>query len=315
MEPPIGTISTVRSASVIRRRRIRARCERHGRDRADEARPAPPADRRARPHRLAADIWLQLAGLGVRRVSAATSACWSHTASPAASRGSRTRSRKSLYAAFPDGRSNTSSFISARVLVIGGCGLAEFRRRNLFEDCAKLERGLLTECAFEAALCCGPARTGFGHGSLPGLCQRHHPTASILFGHFERHETALLERAQKVPQRRAIHDQKPGEILDRTRTDEAQPRQDGELVHAQPDGREGVIIKLCHAARRLANSKAIASTSGSLDRGKFPISSTPCADSQGRAPFPLDHSWEGFHLLCPDESNCPYLVTSDVPLY
>jgi MFS family permease len=30
----------------------------------DEARPAPAADRRARPHRLAAGIWLQLACLG-----------------------------------------------------------------------------------------------------------------------------------------------------------------------------------------------------------------------------------------------------------
>src|SRR5438309_1838524 len=37
--------------------------KRNGGDRADEARPAPAADRRAGPHELAAGIWLQLACL------------------------------------------------------------------------------------------------------------------------------------------------------------------------------------------------------------------------------------------------------------
>ena len=69
MERTIGTMSTVRSASVIPMRRHCAAtfergAKRHGRDRADEARPAPAADRRARPHGLAAGIWLQLACLG-----------------------------------------------------------------------------------------------------------------------------------------------------------------------------------------------------------------------------------------------------------
>jgi hypothetical protein len=45
----------------------------------------------------------------------------------------------------------------------------------------------------------GQAWTGFGHGSLPGLRQLYHTAASIPFGHFELHETALLEWAQKVP--------------------------------------------------------------------------------------------------------------------
>ena len=38
--------------------------KRNGRDRADQARPPPAADRRARSHGLAAGIWLQLACLG-----------------------------------------------------------------------------------------------------------------------------------------------------------------------------------------------------------------------------------------------------------
>src|SRR5438132_9443027 len=107
-------------------------------------------------------------------------------------------------------------------------GLTVFRSRNLFKDGTKLERNLFTECAFKPALRCRPARKSFVDGSLPGPCQRHQTAASIV----------LLERAQKVPQRRAIHDQQPCEILDRTRTDEAQPRQDRKLVHAQPGGRE-----------------------------------------------------------------------------
>src|ERR1700730_11595607 len=78
-------------------------------------------------------------------------------------------------------------------------GLAVLGSRNLFEDVAKLKRGILAECALEATLRCGPARTGFGDGSLTGLGQRYHTAASILFGHFELDETALLERAQKVP--------------------------------------------------------------------------------------------------------------------
>ena len=129
----------------------------------------------------------------------------------------------------PIERATASIFITLAVrrgpiscLSVDGCsnGLTEFRRRNLFEDGAKLERGLLTECAFEAALRCGPARTGFGDGSLPGLCQRYHTAASILVGYFERHEAALLEGAQKVTQGRAIRDQKPCKILDRSRTNE-----------------------------------------------------------------------------------------------
>src|SRR5207244_8151241 len=54
---------------------------------------------------------------------------------------------------------------------------------------------------------------------------------------------ALPIWTQKVSQRRAVHDQNPCEILDRSWTEEAQPRHDGELVRAQSDGREGVIIK------------------------------------------------------------------------
>jgi hypothetical protein len=49
-------------------------------------------------------------------------------------------------------------------------GLGEIRRRNLFEDGAKLDRRVLTECAFEAALRCSPARTGFGDSSLSYRC-------------------------------------------------------------------------------------------------------------------------------------------------
>src|ERR1700720_632561 len=45
-------------------RRLERGAKRNGRDRADEARPAPAADRRARPHGLAAGIWLQLSCLG-----------------------------------------------------------------------------------------------------------------------------------------------------------------------------------------------------------------------------------------------------------
>src|SRR5271169_697357 len=59
--------------------------------------------------------------------------------------------------------------------------LGKISGRNLFEDRAKLERGFLTECAFEAALRCGPERKGFGHGSLPRLCQPDYTAASILF--------------------------------------------------------------------------------------------------------------------------------------
>src|SRR5580704_3892883 len=95
-------------------------------------------------------------------------------------------------------------------------GLVEIRRRNLFEDGAKLDRRVLTECAFEAALRCSPARTGFGDSSLSCRCQRDDTAAPILLGHVERDEAALLEWAQKMPQRRAIHDQKPCEILDRS---------------------------------------------------------------------------------------------------
>src|SRR4029077_15889256 len=69
MERTIAPLFTVRAASVIRMRRslcatFERGATRNGRDRADQARPAPAADRRARPHGLAAGIWLQLACLG-----------------------------------------------------------------------------------------------------------------------------------------------------------------------------------------------------------------------------------------------------------
>jgi hypothetical protein len=166
----------------------------------------------------------------------------------------------------PIERATASIFITLAVrrgpiscLSVDGCsnGLTEFRRRNLFEDGAKLERVLVPECAFELTLRCSPAGTGLGRSSLSGLCQRYDAAASIPFGNFELDQIALFERAEKVPQRRPVHDQQPCEILDRTRTDEAQPRQDRVLVRAQSDGREGVVIKLCHAARCLAKRGAI----------------------------------------------------------
>jgi hypothetical protein len=46
--------------------------------------------------------------------------------------------------------------------------LAEFRRRKLFEDSAKLQRVLFTEDAFKTALRRGPTWTGFSYGRLPG---------------------------------------------------------------------------------------------------------------------------------------------------
>src|SRR5260370_35966650 len=101
--------------------------------------------------------------------------------------------------------------------------------RNLFEDRAKLERGFLTECAFEAMLRRGPVRTGLGNDSLPGFRERHQTAASVVVRYLDLDETTLLQWAQKMPQCRAIRDQKPCEILDRPRTDAAQPRQDGEF--------------------------------------------------------------------------------------
>jgi len=76
----------------------------------------------------------------------------------------------------------------------------EIRCRNLLEYGAKLERRLPAECAFEAMLRNSPARTGFGHGSLTGLCQRYHTAAPILSRYIELHETPLIERAQEVAQ-------------------------------------------------------------------------------------------------------------------
>jgi len=168
-----------------------------------------------------------------------------------------------------------SSAEPGRNLDVRRSGLAEFRSRNLFEDGAKLDRRVLTECAFEAAPRCSPARTGFGDSSLSCRCQRDDTAAPILLGHVELDEAALLEWAQKMPQRRAIHDQKPCEILDRTRTDATQPRQDRKLVHAQPGGREGFVIKSCHAPRRLAKRGAIADFG--LDIRHW-CASSPCKD-------------------------------------
>src|SRR6202023_460542 len=48
-------------AAVIGAAAFARGAKRNGRDRADQARPASAADRRARPHGLAAGIWLQLA--------------------------------------------------------------------------------------------------------------------------------------------------------------------------------------------------------------------------------------------------------------
>src|ERR1700730_10066189 len=97
------------------------------------------------------------------------------------------------------------------VAVLGSCAsvssLAEVSRRNLFEDGSKIERGLLTERALEAALRSDPVRAGVGGEVPPGACQRYGTAASILLGHVEPHKAALLERAQKVPQRQAVHDQ------------------------------------------------------------------------------------------------------------
>src|SRR5207248_9826284 len=75
-------------------------------------------------------------------------------------------------------------------------GLAERRRRYLFEHGAKFERGLPPERAFELTLGGGPARTALGYGGLPGLCQRHHAAAPIPFGNFELDQTGFFERAQ-----------------------------------------------------------------------------------------------------------------------
>jgi hypothetical protein len=46
--------------------------------------------------------------------------------------------------------------------------------------------------------------------------------------------------------------------LDRTRTDEAQPRQNRKLVYAQSGGRESIVIKSRDAPRCLAKCSAIA---------------------------------------------------------
>ena len=105
-------------------------------------------------------------------------------------------------------------------------GQLEFRRCNLFEDGAKLDRALVPECVFELTLRCSPAGTGLGRSSLSGLCQRYHAAAPIAFGNLELDQTALFERTEKVPQCRAIHNQKACQMLDRIRTVKVQPRQE-----------------------------------------------------------------------------------------
>ena len=94
-------------------------------------------------------------------------------------------------------------------------GLVEFRRGDLFEDGAKLERGLFTEVRSKRRWAAARAERLWRQ-------QPSRPVSALWHGCDDRvrtlelHEAALLEWAQKVPQRRAIHDQKPCEILDRS---------------------------------------------------------------------------------------------------
>jgi hypothetical protein len=104
--------------------------------------------------------------------------------------------------------------------------LIEVQRRNPAEQRPKPPGGLLTEAAFEARLRARPERKGSGQKRPPGRRHRHDTAAAILFRHPEGHETALLERDQKMPERRSIHDEKLCEILNRAGAGPSDPRQD-----------------------------------------------------------------------------------------
>jgi hypothetical protein len=56
-------------------------------------------------------------------------------------------------------------------------------RSHLFEGGAKIERGCITERAFEAALRFGPEWTGLGDKGFPGSRQCYGTAALILLGH------------------------------------------------------------------------------------------------------------------------------------
>jgi hypothetical protein len=75
----------------------------------------------------------------------------------------------------------------------------------------------------------------------------------------ELHEAALLEWAQEVAERRAVHDEQPRKILNRARTDAAEPGKDGVLVNAQARGRKSIVIESRDAPRRLAKGGAVTS--------------------------------------------------------
>src|SRR5713101_650646 len=93
--------------------------------------------------------------------------------------------------------------------------VTEVGHRNSFEGRAEVESAFLTEGAREAALCLCPERTAFRDSGPSGGSQRGDTAASILLGHAEPHEAALLEWTQEVAERRAIHDEQPSKILNR----------------------------------------------------------------------------------------------------
>jgi len=144
-------------------------------------------------------------------------------------------------------------------------GVTEVGRRNLFENRAEFNGALLAEGAREAPLRPRPERTASCDSGPPVGCQGDDPAASILLGHADPHEPAFLERTQEVAERRAIHDEQPRKILNRARTDVAEPGQDGELVHAQAGGRESIVIEPRDVTCRLAKGGAV--TDLGLDLG------------------------------------------------
>ena len=166
--------------------------------------------------------------------------------------------------------------------------VTEVGHRNLLQDRAEVEGALLTERAREALLCPRPERTASCDNGPSGGSQCGDTASSILLGNVERHEAALLERAQEVSERRAIHDELPRKIPNRAWTDDAEPGQDGVLVPPQARGRERIVVESRDAPRRLAKGGAV--TGIGLDLGhrccRHPRTRDTCNCPQCQEPGP-----------------------------
>ena len=119
-------------------------------------------------------------------------------------------------------------------------------------------RAFITERALERRLGGGPEWPGFAQQHSSRIGQDEDAATTIAIAGAEGEQPACLERAEQVPQSRAIHDEPVGEIPDGPRPKPVEPRQDRILIEADGGGCERLVEQARDMTRRLAQGRAIA---------------------------------------------------------